>query len=138
MSDGRRRADDGNSSIRAMKTSSDRKLMEIFIFNTMSAGRWGHTKHYKKPSILECFQCQWLCPLVCPVNKKSLIHSKANHWKAKNSVCSHEEFLFCKVLCSRILVCQANSRCKQVLCSVLSCESSRQVELLCLPDKTHL
>ena len=37
MSDGRRLADDGNNSIRAMKTSSDRKLMEIFIFNTLSA-----------------------------------------------------------------------------------------------------
>ena len=45
MSDGRRLADDGNNSIRNMKTSSDRTLMEIFIFNTMRATvGWDQTK----------------------------------------------------------------------------------------------
>ena len=70
MSDGRRLADDGNSSIRTMKTSSDRKLMEIFIFNTMS-GIVGwcdgviptQPNIRNKNSILECFQCQWLCQI---------------------------------------------------------------------------
>ena len=82
MSDGRRLADDGNSSIRTMKTSSDRKLMEIFIFNTMSGvvgwcdGVIPNNQTLEiKTQYWNAFNANGCVRLVCPVNKKSLIHT---------------------------------------------------------------
>ena len=107
MSDGRRLADDGNSSIRAMKTSSSQKTYGDFhIQHHECHGRVGlyQTLFIKKTQDRNAFNANGCVRLVCPVNKKSLIHSKANDGKAKTPSVRMKNFYFDKLysLYSRI------------------------------------
>ena len=110
-----------------------------FSYSTPWGPRWGGVRPNNqtleiKISILECFQCQWLCP----IGQQEITHtshSKAKDWKAKSSVWSDEEFLFLEwgsPVCWFARPIPNLNKCDGV-----SGVGFKQAELLWLPDKSH-